>query len=69
MKFIVPNLSWAIMIVESVQSSLTTLFGVPFPRPTPLGHRDSQHRIMPKREIRMLGKATNTQDLKPLWQT
>ncbi len=45
-------------IFVSVPLSSTTLFGVPFPLPTPQGRRDSQLRTMPEREIRMLRKAT-----------
>ncbi len=45
-------------IFVSVQPTSTTLFGVPFPLPTPQGRRDSHLRTLPKREIRMLRKAT-----------
>ena len=45
-------------IFVSVQPSSTTLYGVPFPLPTPQGRRDSQLRTRPQREIRMLRKAT-----------
>ena len=56
------------MIFVSVQPSSTTLYGVPFPLPTPQGRRDSQLRTMPKREIRMLRKAT-PRTWRPLRQT
>jgi hypothetical protein len=46
------------LIFVSVQPSSTTLYGVPFPLPTPQGRRDSHLRTMPKHEFRMLRKAT-----------
>ena len=55
-------------IFVSVQPFSTTLFGVPFPLPTPQGRRDSQLRTMPEREIRMLRKAT-PRTWRPHWQT
>jgi hypothetical protein len=48
-----------VMTFVSVQPSSTTLFGVAFPLPKPQGRRDSHLRTMPKREIRMLHKATS----------
>ncbi len=45
-------------IFVSVQPFSTTPFGVPFPLPRPRGRWASQLRTMPKREIRMLRKAT-----------
>ncbi len=56
------------VIFVSVQPSSTTLFGVPFPLPTPQGRRDSHLRTTPEREFRMLRKAT-PRTWRPLWQT
>ncbi len=70
-KFYMPISEVAIsylLIFVSVQPSSTTLFGVPFPLPTPQGRRDSQLRTMLERDIRILRKAT-PKTLRPLRQT
>jgi hypothetical protein len=52
-----PGFPVIIIILESVQPSLTTLLEVPFPLSIPEG-RASQLRTMTEREIGMLPKAT-----------
>ena len=42
------------LIFVCVQSYSTTLFGVPFPLPTPQGRWDRQLRDMPETDIRGL---------------
>ncbi len=53
----------------SVRLSSTTLFGVPFPLPTPQGRRASRVRTVPEREIRMLRNAIPGHGGQPPWQT
>jgi hypothetical protein len=58
-----PSLTHAVvskkLIFVSLQPYSTVLFGVPFSLPTPQGRWASRLRIMPKREIRILRKATH----------